>query len=187
GRPTNLRTILAISQNISVPIELGGGVRDKETAQMYLDNGVSFIILGTVAVRNPPIALDLLQSFPGKIGIGIDAKNGRVAVQGWTEGTDYDAGELALKFDPYSPAAFIYTDIERDGMMTGPNFPATKAFAKKLKTQVILSGGVTSIDDIKTAIALENDGVTGIIIGRALYEGAVNLAEAISLTEGPSC
>jgi len=104
-------------------------------------------------------------------------------VQGWTEATDHDARDLARKFDGDSPAAFIYTDIERDGMMSGPNFFATEEFARAVKTQVILSGGVTTLDDVKKAIALEKDGVTGIIIGRALYEGTIDLKEAISLTE----
>ncbi len=183
GKPVNLPIIREIARNIAVPIELGGGVRDKTTAQMYLDIGVSIVILGTVAARTPALARELLRNFPGKIAIGIDAQAGRVAVQGWTEPTDYSARDLALVFDSDSPISFIYTDIERDGMMVGPNFAATREFAMAVNTPVILSGGVTTIQDVKNALTLEKDGVAGIIIGRALYEGAVDLREAISLTE----
>ena len=183
GRPVNLSIIRDIVRNTNVPLELGGGVRDENTAQMYLDIGVSIVILGTIAAKNPILALELLRKFPGKVAIGIDAQAGKVAVQGWTESTDYEARELALVFDSDSPAAFIYTDIERDGMMVGPNFTATGEFAAAVNSPVILSGGVTNIQDVKKALALEKDGVTGIIIGRALYEGAVDLGEAISLTE----
>ncbi len=183
GRPANLSIIRDIVRNTNVPLELGGGVRDENTALMYLDIGVSIVILGTIAAKNPILALELLRKFPGKVAIGIDAQAGQVAVQGWTESTDYEARELALVFDSDSPAAFIYTDIERDGMMVGPNFTATGEFATAVNTPVILSGGVTNIQDVKKAMALEKVGVTGIIIGRALYEGAVDLREAISLTE----
>ncbi|MGO8879260.1 MAG: 1-(5-phosphoribosyl)-5-[(5-phosphoribosylamino)methylideneamino]imidazole-4-carboxamide isomerase [Desulfomonilaceae bacterium] len=183
GKPVNLAIIREIARNTNVPLELGGGVRDENTTQMYLDIGVSIVILGTIAARTPTLALELIRKFPGKVAIGIDAQAGRVAVQGWTEATDYEARELALVFDSDSPVAFIYTDIERDGMMVGPNFTATGEFAVAVNTPVILSGGVTNIQDVKKALALEKYGVTGIIIGRALYEGAVDLKEAISLTE----
>ncbi|MHB8204720.1 MAG: 1-(5-phosphoribosyl)-5-[(5-phosphoribosylamino)methylideneamino]imidazole-4-carboxamide isomerase [Desulfomonilaceae bacterium] len=183
GKPVNLQIIREIARNTNVPLELGGGVRDENTTQMYLDIGVSIVILGTIAARTPKLALELIRKFPGKIAIGIDAQAGRVAVQGWTEATDYEARELALVFDSDSPVAFIYTDIERDGMMVGPNFTATGEFAAAVNTPVILSGGVTNIQDVKKALTLEKYGVTGIIIGRALYEGAVDLKEAISLTE----
>lgn len=187
GKPVNLGVIKEIATKVRVPLELGGGVRDKTTAKMYLDIGVSIIILGTIAVKDPGNAIDMLKQLAGQIAIGIDARSGRVAVQGWTESTELDAGELASKFDPYAPASFIYTDIERDGMMVGPNFASTQAFAKTVKTRVILSGGVSTLDDVKRALTLEKDGVAGIIIGRALYEGAINLQDAILVTENPLC
>lgn len=187
GKPVNLGVIKEIATKVRVPLELGGGVRDKTTAKMYLDIGVSIIILGTIAVKDPGNAIDMLKQLAGQIAIGIDARSGRVAVQGWTESTELDAAELASKFDAYAPASFIYTDIERDGMMVGPNFASTQAFAKTVKTRVVLSGGVSTIDDVKRALTLEKDGVAGIIIGRALYEGAINLQDAILVTENPLC
>ena len=182
GQPINLSIIRDIFKNTNVPLELGGGVRDENTAQMYLDIGVN-ILSWELRLGKPNLALELLRKFPGKVAIGVDAQAGKVAVQGWTESTDHEARELALVFDSDSLTAFIYTDIERDGMMVGPNFTATGEFAAAVNSQVIFSGGVTNIHDVKKALALEKDGVTGIIIGRALYEGAVDLEEAISLTE----
>ncbi|MGC8659024.1 MAG: 1-(5-phosphoribosyl)-5-[(5-phosphoribosylamino)methylideneamino]imidazole-4-carboxamide isomerase, partial [Desulfomonilaceae bacterium] len=182
GKPVNLPVIKEIAKRVKAPLELGGGVRDKTTAKMYLDIGVDVIILGTIAAKNPTSTISMLEELTGKISIGIDARSGKVAVQGWTESTELDAGELASKYDLYGPRSFIYTDIERDGMMVGPNFSATQTFARAVKTEVILSGGVSTIDDVKRASALENDGVKGIIIGRALYEGAINLRDAITVT-----
>ena len=180
GRPANLDVIREIVRCVNIPIELGGGIREKSIAEMYLDIGVSFIILGTVAAKDPKTTTELLERFSGQIAIGIDAKAGNVAVQGWIESTGLDAVELALRYDHYRPASFIYTDIERDGMMVGPNFAATETFAKSINTQVTLSGGVSSLDDVKKALVIEKHGVTGIIIGRALYEGKIKLDEAIS-------
>ncbi|MCX5872773.1 MAG: 1-(5-phosphoribosyl)-5-[(5-phosphoribosylamino)methylideneamino]imidazole-4-carboxamide isomerase [Deltaproteobacteria bacterium] len=184
GRPVNLSVVQDIVSAINVPIELGGGVRDLQTVEMYLDIGIRIVIIGTIAAKNPALAVELLRNFPGRVAIGIDAKAGRVAVEGWTESTGSDARELARLFDVHSPAAFIYTDIERDGMMSGPNFAATAEFARAVNSPVILSGGVTTPDDVKKGLALEKEGVTGIIIGRALYEGTIDLKEAIALTEG---
>lgn len=184
GRPVNLPVIQDIVSAINVPIELGGGVRDLKTVEMYLDIGIRIVIIGTIAAKNPNLVSELLRNFPGRIAIGIDAKAGRVAVEGWTESTGTDARELAKLFDIDSPAAFIYTDIERDGMMNGPNFTATAQFASAVNSPVILSGGVTTPDDVIKGLALEREGVAGIIIGRALYEGTIDLKEAIALTEG---
>ncbi|MFH0961000.1 MAG: 1-(5-phosphoribosyl)-5-[(5-phosphoribosylamino)methylideneamino]imidazole-4-carboxamide isomerase [Pseudomonadota bacterium] len=184
GLPKNLALIQKIVNSIDVPIELGGGIRNLETVRMYLDIGVTTVILGTMAAKNVELTLEILNKFQGNVAIGIDAKKGKVAVEGWTEATSIDASELGSYYDSYNPEAFIYTDIERDGMMNGPSFLSTRDFARTLKTSVILSGGVTTIRDVKNAQELEKDGVTGIIIGRALYEGSIDLKEAIAFTEG---
>jgi len=183
GCPVNLQVIKDIIRNVNVRTELGGGIRDIETVKMYLDIGIDAIIVGTIAATDPELTLELLRKFPSRVAIGIDAKAGKVAVQGWTQATEQDARELAKIFDPEAPAAFIYTDIERDGMMKGPNFASTCDFSRSVKTPVILSGGVTTLNDVKRALSLEKDGVEGIIIGRALYEGKIDLREAIAMTE----
>jgi phosphoribosylformimino-5-aminoimidazole carboxamide ribotide isomerase len=183
GLPKNLSLIRSMVTSINVPVQLGGGIRNLATVQMYLDVGVNTVILGTIAAKNAELTAEILSKFQENVAIGIDAKGGKVAVEGWTEATSLDAGELGLYYDPFNPAAFIYTDIERDGMMNGPSFLSTRDFARTLKTSVILSGGVTTISDVENALELEKDGVTGIIIGRALYEGSIDLKEAIALTE----
>ena len=183
GLPKNLALIRSMVTSINVPVELGGGIRNLATVQMYLDVGVKTVILGTIAAKNAELTADILSKFQENVAIGIDAKGGKVAVEGWTQATSLDAGELGLYYDPFNPAAFIYTDIERDGMMNGPSLLSTRDFARILKTSVILSGGVTTISDVEKALELEKDGVTGIIIGRALYEGSIDLKEAIALTE----
>lgn len=183
GLPKNLSLIRSMVTSINVPVELGGGIRNLATVQMYLDAGVNTVILGTIAAKNAELTAEILSKFKENVAIGIDAKGGKVAVEGWTEATSLDAGELGLYYDPFNPAAFIYTDIERDGMMNGPSLLSTRDFARILKTSVILSGGVTTISDVENALELEKDGVTGIIIGRALYEGSIDLKEAIALTE----
>lgn len=181
GKPANLESVKNIVQAIRVPIQVGGGIRNAETIRMYLDLGVDTVILGTVAAREPERVRELLEMFPGKISVGIDARAGLVSVEGWTESTDVTASDLARHFDSTPPAAFIYTDIERDGMMRGPNIEATRDFARNAPAPVILSGGVSTLDDVERALALRGEGVTGIIIGRALYEGTINLPSAIEL------
>jgi phosphoribosylformimino-5-aminoimidazole carboxamide ribotide isomerase len=183
GRPVNLEAIRAIVGSVSVPVQLGGGIRDDAGIRMYLDIGISNVILGTIAARSPELVLQYLEEFPDKLAIGIDARGGLVAVQGWTESTGTKAGDLAAKFDPRGPFAFIYTDIERDGMMRGPNIKATRELARGLKTPVILSGGVSSMDDLRDIMPLKDEGISGIIIGRALYEKTIDLKEAIDLVE----
>lgn len=183
GSPVNLNTIRRIAGSVGVPVQLGGGIRNSHTIHQYLDSGISVVIIGTIAAKNPDVAISFLEEFPDRVAIGIDAVAGMVAVQGWTESTGVDAVELALKFDSFGPACFIYTDIERDGMMMGPNFDATRNFARSVNSPVILSGGVTSLDDVRKAKDLEKDGVNGIIIGRALYEGAIDPVEAIRIAE----
>lgn len=183
GNPANRRSIEAIVGAVQVPVQLGGGIRTEETVRMYLDLGISSVILGTVAARNPEFVLDLLSKFPDTISIGIDARSGKVAVEGWTEATEFKATALAARFDEAKPVAFIYTDIDRDGMMGGPNIRSTRDFADATSTPVILSGGISSLDDVKAALPLAKHGVSGIITGRALYEGKLDLREAILLTE----
>ncbi len=183
GEPANFKSVARIVDAVKVPIQLGGGLRDEATIRRYFDAGVSTVILGTMAAKNPERALELLSAFPGLIAVGVDARGGMVSVEGWTEATQLRAVELARYFDSSAAAAFIYTDIERDGMMRGPNFKATREFAESLSTPVILSGGVSNLRDVEDALGLEKSGVTGIIIGRALYEGQIDLREAIGIAE----
>lgn len=183
GNPANLRSVKDIVDGVQVPVQLGGGIRNEDTIRMYLDLGISTVILGTLAARDPDRVMELLAKFPGRIAVGIDARSGNVAVEGWTEATELKASELAARFEGAEPAAFIYTDIDRDGMMGGPNIAATMDFARTTATPVILSGGISSLDDVKAALPLGTYGVTGIITGRALYEGKLDLREAIRLTE----
>jgi len=183
GTPVNLELVGKIAASVRIPVQLGGGVRDRATAAMCLDMGVDRLILGTMAAKEPERALELLSEFPGRIAIGIDARRGWVAVQGWTESTSMRASELAAQYDGRHPAAFIYTDIERDGMMQGPNIAATREFAESVSTPVILSGGVSALEDVRNALTLEQFGIVGIIIGRALYDGKIDLREAIALAE----
>ncbi|MBI1921239.1 MAG: 1-(5-phosphoribosyl)-5-[(5-phosphoribosylamino)methylideneamino]imidazole-4-carboxamide isomerase [Geobacter sp.] len=184
GVPKNKGAIEAIVAAISIPAQLGGGIRDIETIRAYLDLGLSRVILGTAAQRNPELVEEACRLFPGRIVVGIDAKNGMVAVQGWAEVTDVTAVDLARRFEGYGVAAIIYTDISRDGMMQGPNIEATCALAEAISIPVIASGGVSSIRDIENLMAIESSGVTGVITGKAVYTGAIDLTEAVSLTKG---
>ncbi len=183
GRPVNLHCIEDIVKTVDIPVQLGGGIRDAETVRSYLDIGISAVILGTVAVKEPDRVIDILKAFPDRVAIGIDAQSGYVAVEGWTESSDLKASQVAARFEELRPVSFIYTDIERDGMMKGPNLLATKDFACRTSVPVILSGGVSGRADLAAALPLEKDGVMGIIIGRALYEGALDLTEAIRMVE----
>ena len=187
GRPANLHRVEEIVRAVRVPVQLGGGIRNADIIRTYLDAGVNTVILGTIAARDPERVLELMDLFPGRIAIGIDARSGMVAVEGWTEPTNVTATELAAHFESARPAAFIYTDIDRDGMMRGPNVESTRDFAAHTSIPVILSGGVSSYEDLGKALPLEKDGVVGIIIGRALYEGTIDLRQAIRLvSEGSS-
>ena len=184
GEPKNRAAIEAIVNAITIPSQLGGGIRDLATVEAYLSLGVSRVILGTAAQRNPELVKEACAKFPGRIVVGIDAKNGMVAVQGWAEVTGITAVELARKFEGYGVAAIIYTDIARDGMLQGPNLEATKALAEAVNIPVITSGGVSTLKDIQNLMAIESSGVTGVITGKAVYTGAIRLAEAIALTKG---
>jgi len=184
GEPKNRAAIEAIVTAIDIPTQLGGGIRDLATVEAYLSLGVSRVILGTAAQRNPELVKEACARFPGRIVVGIDAKGGMVAVQGWAEVTGITAVDLARKFEGYGVAAIIYTDIARDGMLQGPNLEATRALAEAISIPVIASGGVSTLKDIENLMAIEQYGVTGVITGKAVYTGAIRLTEAIALTKG---
>ena len=183
GEPKNKGAIQSILAAISIPAQLGGGIRDLATIEAYLKLGLSRVIIGTAAQRNPQLVIDACRQFPGKIVVGIDAKNGMVAVQGWAEVTDITAVDLARKFEDCGVSAIIYTDISRDGMMAGPNLEATRALAEAITIPVIASGGVSSLQDIENLMSIEQSGISGAITGKAIYTGAIDLAEAIALTK----
>ncbi len=188
GEPKNKTAIESIIKTITIPAQLGGGIRDIATIEAYLGLGLSRVIIGTAAQRNPELVVEACSLFPGKIVVGIDAKNGMVAVQGWAEVTGVTAVDLARRFEDCGVTAIIYTDISRDGMMGGPNLEATKALAEAISIPVIASGGVSSLKDIENLMAIEASGVTGAITGKAIYTGAIDLCEAIALTgRSPRC
>ncbi len=179
GKPVNADIIEDISMAYpDLPIQIGGGIRTIDTVEAYLAAGVSYVIIGTQAVKKPEFVTELCVEFPGKVIIGIDAKDGMVAVQGWAEGSDHSAEHLAQRFEDQGVAAIVYTDISRDGMMQGVNVEATKGLAESISIPVIASGGVTDIDDIKRLNEVKSSGIEGTIIGRALYERTISLAQA---------
>jgi len=181
GRPVNSEVIRSIVHAIPIPTQLGGGIRDIQTIETYLDLGIHQIILGTVAYKDPEFVSLACQKFPDKIIIGIDARKGQVAVEGWTEETDMTPDELAKKYEEIGISAIVYTDIQRDGMSTGPNVQATQDLAKAINIPVIASGGISGIGDVKKILPLSKYGVMGMITGKALYEGTIDLTEAIEL------
>ncbi|HBA88621.1 MAG TPA: 1-(5-phosphoribosyl)-5-((5-phosphoribosylamino)methylideneamino)imidazole-4-carboxamide isomerase [Geobacter sp.] len=183
GEPKNRGAIESIVKSVTIPTQLGGGIRDIATIEAYLSLGIGRVIIGTAAQRDPGFVKEACRLYPGKIVVGIDAKNGMVAVQGWAEVTDITATDLARRFEGDGVSAIIYTDISRDGMMQGPNIEATKALAEAISIPVIASGGLSSLKDIENLMAIESSGVTGVITGKAIYSGAINLAEAIALTK----
>lgn len=183
GEPKNRGAIEAIVGALTIPTQLGGGIRDIPTIEAYLALGIGRVILGTAAQRNPALVEEACRLFPGRIVVGIDAKNGMVAVQGWAEVTGITAVELARKFEGFGVAAIIYTDISRDGMMQGPNIAATRDLAEAITIPVIASGGVSSLADIENLMAIESSGVAGAITGKAIYTGAIRLADAVALTK----
>lgn len=179
GKPVNGDVVKAIAQAYpDLPIQIGGGIRDAETVQAYLDAGVQYCIIGTKAVQDPQFVIDLCAKFPGHIIVGIDAKNGMVATDGWAEESTTSAIDLAQKFEKAGVSAIVYTDIARDGMMQGVNIDETVRLAESISIPVIASGGVTNMDDIKGLCEVESRGVTGTILGRSIYEGTIDLAEA---------
>ena len=186
GRPVNLDAIRRIVEAMpeEVPVQLGGGIRTVEDAENYLDLGVRYVIVGTRAVREPHFVNDLCLEFPGHVIVGLDARDGRVAISGWSKLSKHDVIETAQHFERDGVEAIVYTDIGRDGMMDGVNIEATVRLAQSVSIPVIASGGVTSLDDIRALRAVEEEGVIGAIIGRALYEGSLDLAAAQKLADG---
>ena len=180
--PQNMGSIRKILQSVNVPIQLGGGIRNEETVHMYLEMGVKRVIIGTGAIKKPQFVKKVCKTYPGQIVVGIDARNGKVAIDGWTQTTRIEAMELAKEFEDCGVAAINFTDIHRDGMQTGPNLDAILRLAEAVSIPVVASGGVSSIEDIKNLLPLETAGVTGVIIGKALYSGKLDLKEALDLT-----
>ncbi len=180
GAPVNAAAVEAILEATEVPAQLGGGIRDMGTIEAWLDKGLARVILGTVAVEDPGLVRSAAAAFPGQVAVGIDARDGKVATKGWAEETDVDVTDLARSFEDAGVAAIIYTDINRDGAMQGPNVEATAALAHAVEIPVIASGGVSSLDDLK---ALRDCGapLNGAISGRALYDGAIDLKEALAV------
>ncbi|MEW6493685.1 MAG: 1-(5-phosphoribosyl)-5-[(5-phosphoribosylamino)methylideneamino]imidazole-4-carboxamide isomerase [Cyanobacteriota bacterium] len=179
GKPVNTKSIEAIVQAVSVPVQVGGGLRDRAGVAQLLDIGVEQVILGTAAVEDHLLVKQLCEEFPGKIIVGIDARNGFVATRGWLETSEVKATDLAQQMNQLGVAAIIYTDIHRDGTLSGPNLEALRELAYSISIPVIASGGVSSITDLLSLLALEPLGVSGVIVGRALYTGDISLKEAL--------
>jgi len=182
GAPRNKVAILEIVQAVPIPVELGGGIRDMKTIEFYLQNGVQWVILGTAALRNEGFVRDACRQYSGHIIVGIDARDGLVAVQGWTEKTSEPVADIARRYEDHGLSAIVYTDIQRDGMETGVNIEATRNLAEAVKIPIIASGGVAGMQDIERVLELESSGVMGIIVGKALYNGSIRLEEAILKT-----
>jgi phosphoribosylformimino-5-aminoimidazole carboxamide ribotide isomerase len=183
SQPRNLDSIRRLRARLTIPIELGGGIRTLDTIAAYIDLGIDRLILGTVILKDPDLAAAACARYPGRIAFGLDAKDGLLAVEGWTETSRRRALDVAQELASLQPAAIIYTDIARDGVKRGVNIEATRALAQAVAVPVIASGGVSSLDDIRTLLPLEPLGVVGVITGRALYDGSLDLAEAIRLAE----
>lgn len=181
GKPVNATAVDAILKRVKMPVQLGGGIRDLATIEMWLAKGIRRVILGTVAVRDPALVKEACRLFPGRIAVGIDAKGGKVAVEGWAETSELSAIDLAGRFEDAGVAAIIYTDIERDGVLKGLNLPATAELARATAIPVIASGGLASIDDVKALIRPEYRMLEGAITGRALYDGRIDPAEALAV------
>lgn len=184
GKPKNAEIIHEIvAAYPDVPVQIGGGIRDEETVQAYLDAGVQYVIIGTKAVSDPLFVRDIALAYPGHIIVGLDAKDGKVAVDGWSKLSRHDVVDMAQKFESYGVEAIIYTDISRDGMMNGVNVEATAKLANAIRIPVIASGGITNMDDITALGAVADQGIMGAITGRAIYEGTLDFAEAEKLAE----
>jgi phosphoribosylformimino-5-aminoimidazole carboxamide ribotide isomerase len=181
GKPVNEAAVKSILARIKMPVQLGGGIRDMEGIGHWLEAGIARVILGTAALRNPVLVKEACRIFPGQIAVGIDAREGKVAVSGWAEVSDMAAVELAKRFEDAGVAAIIYTDISRDGAMAGPNIEETVTLAEQITTPVIASGGISTVDDIRRYKEAEASGIEGIIIGRALYDGAIDPKAALAL------
>jgi phosphoribosylformimino-5-aminoimidazole carboxamide ribotide isomerase len=184
GRPMNAEIVHRICQACpDVPIQVGGGIRDEDTIQQYLDAGVTYVILGTKAVTAPHFVADVCMEFPSHIIVGLDVKDGKVAIEGWSKLARHDAVDLAQQFEQDGVSAIVYTDISRDGMLNGVNIDSTVAFARELAIPVIASGGLTNLDDIRRLCEVEGEGICAAITGRAIYEGSIDFAEAQKLAD----
>jgi phosphoribosylformimino-5-aminoimidazole carboxamide ribotide isomerase len=184
GEPVNGDVVTAIARAYpDLPVQIGGGIRSLETIEHYVRAGVAFVIIGTKAVKEPAFVAEACKAFPGKVIVGLDAKDGRVATDGWAEVSDVMAADLAKKFETYGVSAIVYTDIARDGMMQGVNVEATLAMAQASSIPVIASGGITNLDDIRALNVVASQGITGAITGRAIYEGSLDVAEAQQLCD----
>ncbi len=183
GKPVNERAMREIVDEVNgaIPVQLGGGIRTLDVIERYLDNGVTEVIIGTAAVKNPGFLHEACDAFPGHIMVGLDARDGKVAVDGWSKLTGHEVVDLARRFQDYGVEAVIYTDIGRDGMLSGVNITATAALARSLTIPVIASGGIHDLEDVRALCALEEEGVMGAITGRAIYEGTLDFAEANQL------
>ncbi len=184
GKPRNESVIKEIVASVGedIPIQLGGGIRDLETIERYLDDGITYIVIGTAAVKSPGFLHEACDAFPGHIVVALDAKDGKVATDGWSKLTGHDVIDLAKRFQDYGVEAVLYTDIGRDGMMGGVNVEATVTLAKQLTIPVIASGGLNNLDDLKRLIAVEDEGIMGVIAGRSIYEGSLDFKAAVALT-----
>lgn len=180
GKPKNRSAIRAIVDEVGsdIPVQLGGGIRDLDTIEHYLDNGITYVIIGTAAVKNPGFLQDACTAFAGHIIVGLDAKDGKVATDGWSKMTGHDVVDLGRKFEDYGVEGVIYTDIGRDGMLSGVNIEATVRLAQALRIPVIASGGIANLSDIDALCAVEDEGIMGAITGRAIYEGSLDFAAA---------
>lgn len=182
GEPVNADLVHRIVEEFpDLPIQLGGGIRDEDTVETYLDAGVQYVILGTKAVNEPHFVSDLCVEFPRHIIVGLDAKEGKIAVDGWSKLSKHDLIDLAQHFEHDGVEAILYTDIARDGMLSGVNIEATRRLAESIRIPVIASGGLTSLDDIKAVCAIADSGVIGIVTGRAIYEGTLDFAQGLEL------
>ena len=185
GKPVNEKAIQAIVEAVGdeIPVQLGGGIRDLDTIERYLDNGITYVIIGSAAVKNPGFLHDACIAFPGHIIVGLDAKDGKVAVEGWSKVTGHDVVDLAKRFEDYGVESVVYTDIGRDGMLSGVNVEATVKLAQALTIPVIASGGITNLDDVRNLCAVEAEGIMGAITGRAIYEGTLDFTAAQALAD----
>jgi len=184
GRPVNTEAVTAVVEAVDIPVQLGGGIRNRETLEHWLGSGVRRVILGTAALADPDFALAACRAHEGRVAIAIDAREGRVAIEGWTKDSNVRALDLALRFEDAGAAAIIYTDINRDGAMAGVNVEATVDLAFALTTPVIASGGVSALADIRELKSHESAGIDGVICGRALYDGRIDAAEALAVAAG---
>lgn len=185
GTPKNLTAIKSILRAMGdeIPVQIGGGIRDLNTIESYLDIGISYVIIGTAAVKDPGFLRDACSAFPGNIIVGLDARDGKVATDGWSKLTRHDVYDIAKKFEDYGCEAIIYTDIGRDGMLSGVNIEATVKLAQSVTIPIIASGGVTDLKDIEALCAVQEEGVQGAILGRSIYEGTLDFAQAQTLAD----